>query len=230
MGQKVNPLILRIGFIKNWNSIWFAKKKDYAKFIEEDFKIRKFIKARFKQAAVAKIVIERVSDRVKIKIHSARPGIIIGRHGQDIERLREDLNSLVKREISIDIEEVTEPFLEASLIAENIAFQLEKRVAFRRAMKRAMEQAMSSGAKGIKISCGGRLGGAEIARTENARQGKVPLQTLRADIDFHIAEALTTFGLIGVKVWLYRGDVMPQVDKKVSEEKQQVSQNIEKEQ
>lgn len=230
MGQKVNPLILRIGFIKNWNSIWFAKKKDYAKFIEEDFKIRKFIKARFKQAAVAKIVIERVSDRVKIKIHSARPGIIIGRHGQDIERLREDLNSLVKREISIDIEEVTEPFLEVSLIAENIAFQLEKRVAFRRAMKRAMEQAMSSGAKGIKISCGGRLGGAEIARTENARQGKVPLQTLRADIDFHIAEALTTFGLIGVKVWLYRGDVMPQVDKKVSKEEQQTSQTIEKEQ
>lgn len=227
MGQKVHPLILRIGFIKTWNSIWFAKKKDYAKFIEEDFKIRKFIKERFKQAAVAKIVIERVGERVKIKIHSARPGIIIGRHGQDIERLREDLNALIKREISIDIEEVTQPFLEASLIAENIAFQLEKRVAFRRAMKRAMEQAMSAGAKGIKISCGGRLGGAEIARTENARQGKVPLQTLRADIDFYIAEALTTFGLIGVKVWVYRGDIMPQVDKKASQG--EVTQVTEKE-
>ncbi len=208
MGHKVSPLILRIGYIKTWNSRWYAKAKDYARFINEDYKIRKYIKSKFKQAAIAKIVIERLTEKVKIRIHSARPGIIIGRHGADIERLRGDLNALVKKELSIDIEEVKQPALDAQLVAENVALQLEKRVAFRRAVKRAIEQTMSAGAKGIKISCSGRLNGAEMSRTENYRQGKIPLATLRADIDFAIAEALTTFGLIGVKVWIYKGDIL----------------------
>jgi small subunit ribosomal protein S3 len=208
MGQKVHPFIVRVGFIKNWNSRWFAKPKDFAGLIEEDYKIRKLIRTRFKQAAVSKVVIERLADKVKIRIYSGRPGLIIGRHGADIERLREDLNSMVKREVAIDIEEVKTPACDAQLIADNIAMQLEKRIAFRRATKRAMENAMQQGAKGIKVSCSGRLNGAEIARRETYRQGKVPLQTLRADIDYGFGEALTTFGLIGVKVWLYKGDIL----------------------
>ncbi|RJP28885.1 MAG: 30S ribosomal protein S3 [Candidatus Omnitrophota bacterium] len=208
MGQKVNPFVLRVGFIRTWHSRWFAKPKDYATFIKEDFNIRKFIKKRFKQAAISKIIIERLAERIKIRILSARPGIIIGRHGADIERLREDLNAMVKREISIDIEEVKNPGIDAQLVAENVSLQIEKRVAFRRAVKRAMEQSLSSGAKGIKVTCSGRLNGAEMSRTETYKQGKVPLQTLRADIDYGFAEALTTYGLIGVKVWLYKGDVL----------------------
>lgn len=209
MGQKVNPLILRIGFIKNWQSFWFAKPKDYPRFIEEDHRIRKFIKSNFKQAAISKMIIERLADRVKIKIHTARPGIIIGRHGSDIERLREELNSMIKKEISIDIEEIKEPALDAQLVAENVALQLEKRIAFRRAIKRAIAQAMAAGAQGIKISCAGRLGGAEMSRRETYKQGKIPLQTLRADIDYGFAEALTTYGLIGIKAWIYKGEVLP---------------------
>jgi len=208
MGQKVHPLALRLGFIRTWHSRWFAGPKDFAKFIKQDYDIRKFIKKRFKQAAVSKIIIERLADRIRIRIHSARPGIIIGRHGADIERLREDLNNLVKQELSIDIEEVKNPAIDAQLVSENIALQLEKRVAFRRAVKRAMEQSMNSGAKGIRISCAGRLNGAEMSRTEMYKQGKVPLQTFRADIDYGFAEALTTYGLIGVKVWIYKGDIL----------------------
>ncbi|MDD3087363.1 MAG: 30S ribosomal protein S3 [Candidatus Omnitrophica bacterium] len=208
MGQKVSPLVLRLGFIRNWNSRWFASTKDYPKFILQDYNIRKFIKKRFKQAAVSNVVIERLADKLKIKIFSARPGIIIGRHGADIERLREDLNSMVKQEIAIDIEEVKNPSWDAQLVAENIAFQQEKRVAFRRAVKRAMEQSMNSGVKGIRVVCSGRLNGAEMSRTEMYKQGKVPLQTLRADIDYGFAEALTTYGLIGVKVWIYKGDIL----------------------
>lgn len=208
MGQKVSPLVLRLGFIRNWNSRWFASTKDYPKFILQDYNIRKFIKKRFKQAAVSNVVIERLADKLKIRIFSARPGIIIGRHGADIERLREDLNSMVKQEIAIDIEEVKNPSWDAQLVAENIAFQQEKRVAFRRAVKRAMEQSMNSGVKGIRVSCSGRLNGAEMSRTEMYKQGKVPLQTLRADIDYGFAEALTTYGLIGVKVWIYKGDIL----------------------
>lgn len=208
MGQKVSPLVLRLGFIRNWNSRWFASTKDYPKFILQDYNIRKFIKKRFKQAAVSNVVIERLADKLKIKIFSARPGIIIGRHGADIERLREDLNSMVKQEIAIDIEEVKNPSWDAQLVAENIAFQQEKRVAFRRAVKRAMEQSMNSGVKGIRVSCSGRLNGAEMSRTEMYKQGKVPLQTLRVDIDYGFAEALTTYGLIGVKVWIYKGDIL----------------------
>lgn len=208
MGQKVHPFIQRVGFIRMWHSRWFAKPKDFAHFIEEDYKIRKLIKKRFKQAAVSRIIIERLAERVKIRILSARPGIIIGRHGADIERLREDLNNLVKKELSIDVEEIKNPALDAQLVAENVALQLEKRVAFRRAVKRAIEQTMSAGAKGIKISCAGRLGGAEMSRTENYKQGKIPLSTLRADIDYGFAESLTTFGLIGIKAWIYKGDIL----------------------
>ncbi len=208
MGQKVHPLIQRIGFIRTWDSRWFAKPKDYPKLIELDYKIRKFIKKRFKQAAISKIIIERLTSKVKIRILSARPGIIIGRHGADIEKLREELNSMVANEIVIDIEEVKNPACDAQLVSENVAMQLEKRIAFRRAVKRAMEQAMNAGAKGVRVCCAGRLNGAEMSRTETYRVGKVPLQTLRADIEYGFAEALTTYGLIGVKVWLYKGEVL----------------------
>jgi len=214
MGQKVNPLILRIGINKNWNSLWFARPKDYANFIQQDYEIRRLIKNRYKHAAISRIIIERVGGRVKIRILTARPGIVIGRHGADIERLREDINNMVKMEVAIDIEEVKEPALDAQLVAENIAMQLEKRVAFRRAVKREMEQTIAAGAKGIKVSCAGRLNGADMSRTETYRQGKIPLATLRADIDYALAEALTTYGLIGVKVWIYKGDILgkPQVN------------------
>lgn len=208
MGHKVPPLIQRIGIIKTWNSRWFADRKDYSKFIAEDFKIRKFIKSKFKQAAIPKIIIERLAGRIKIRILSARPGIIIGRHGADIERLREDLNSMVKKEISIDIEEVKNPALDAQLVAENVALQIERRVAFRRAIKRAIEQTMSAGAKGVKVICAGRLGGAEMSRKETYKQGKIPLSTFRADIDYGFAESLTTYGLIGIKAWIYKGDIL----------------------
>lgn len=208
MGQKVHPFILRVGFIRTWHSRWFASPKEYARFILQDYEIRKFIKARFKQAAISKIIIERLADKLRLRVFSARPGIIIGRHGADIERLREDLNNLVKNNISIDIEEVKNPACDAQLVAENVAFQLEKRVAFRRAVKRAMEQSMNAGAKGIRVSCAGRLNGAEMSRTETYKQGKVPLQTLRADIDYGFAESLTTYGLIGIKVWIYKGEIL----------------------
>lgn len=208
MGQKVHPFVQRVGFIRMWHSRWFAKPKDFAGFIEEDYRIRKIIKGRFKQSAISKIIIERLAERVKIKISSARPGIIIGRHGADIEQLRQDLNNFVKKELSIDVEEVKNPALDAQLVAENVALQLEKRVAFRRAVKRAIEQTMSAGAKGVKISCAGRLGGAEMSRTETYKQGKIPLSTLRADIDYGFAESLTTYGLIGIKAWIYKGDII----------------------
>ncbi|TBR18945.1 30S ribosomal protein S3 [bacterium] len=208
MGQKVHPFVQRVGFIRTWHSRWFANTKDYPKFIEEDFKIRKYIKTKFRQAAIARVIIERLVDKVRVRIMTARPGIIIGRHGADIERLREDLNAMVKKEISIDIEEVKNPPLDAQLVAENISMQIEKRVAFRRALKRAIEQSMNAGVKGIKISCAGRLNGAEMCRTETYKQGKVPLSTLRADIDYGFAESLTTYGLIGTKVWIYKGEIL----------------------
>ncbi|MDD5005542.1 MAG: 30S ribosomal protein S3 [Candidatus Omnitrophica bacterium] len=209
MGQKVSPLALRLGFIKNWNSLWFAKPHDYANFLEEDYKIRRYIKEKFKQAAVSKIVIERLAEKVKVKIYTARPGVIIGRHRADVEKLSDKIKDITKnKEVSIDIKEIKDPFADAQLIAENIAFQLEKRVAFKRAIKRAIEQSKAVGVKGIKISCSGRLGGAEIARRETYKFGKLPLQTFRADIDYGFAEALTTYGLIGVKAWLYKGDAL----------------------
>ncbi|MBU1999252.1 MAG: 30S ribosomal protein S3 [Candidatus Omnitrophota bacterium] len=208
MGQKVHPHLLRIGINKNWHSRWFAKHNDFGKFIYEDFQVRKFILGKFKQAAIANIIIERLAERVKIRILSARPGIIIGRHGADIERLREDINALLKKEVLIDIEEVNNPAINAQLVSNNIGMQIEKRIAFRRAVKRAIEQTMNNGAKGVKICTAGRLNGAEMCRTETYKQGKVPLQTLRADIDYGFTECHTTYGLIGVKVWIYKGDIL----------------------
>jgi len=208
MGQKVHPFAQRLGFIRTWHSRWYAKPKDYARFIEEDYRVRKLIKERTKQAAVAGIIIERLTQRIRIRIQSARPGIIIGRHGADIERLREDINNLLRREVSIDIEEVKKPFLNAQLVAENVALQLERRVAFRRAVKRALEQSINGGAEGVKICCAGRLNGAEMSRTETFKRGSIPLQTFRADIDYGFAESRTTYGIIGVKAWIYRGEIL----------------------
>ncbi|MFA5156360.1 MAG: 30S ribosomal protein S3 [Candidatus Omnitrophota bacterium] len=211
MGHKVHPLALRLGFIRNWQSRWFAGSKDYAKFIQQDYKIRKIIRAKFKHAAISGIVIERLAQRIRVRIATARPGIIIGRHGSDIEKLREEINSLVKTEVSIDVDEIKVPAMDAQLVAQNVALQIEKRVAFRRAIKRALEQTMNAGAKGIKITCSGRLGGAEMSRTETYKQGKIPLSTLRADIEYGFTESLTTYGLIGIKVWLYKGDILGKV-------------------
>jgi len=219
VGQKVSPIILRIGFIKTWNSLWYAKPREYAIFLEEDVRIRKYIKTNFKMAAISKIVIERLAEKVKVKIHTARPGVIIGKHGADIERLTDMLKDIThNKEVRVDIVEIKEPSADAQLIAENIAFQLEKRVAFRRAMKRAMQQAKNAGIKGMKASVAGRLGGAEIARSEKYKYGKIPLQTLRADIDYGFAEALTAYGLIGVKIWLYKGDAL--LEKKDEDKKE----------
>jgi len=218
MGQKVHPLALRLGFIKDWNSRWFAKPNVYAKFVLQDYKIRLFIRKKFKLAAISKITIDRLADKVKIRILTARPGIIIGRHGADIEKLRSDVYTMVNAEVAIDIDEVKNPAIDAQLVSENIANQLEKRIAFRRAVKRAMEQSMNAGAKGIRVCCAGRLNGAEMSRTETYKVGKVPLQTLRADIDYGFSESLTTYGLIGVKVWIYKGDILSVKDlRKASE-------------
>ncbi len=209
MGQKVNPIAIRLGFIKDTTSRWFARHGDFGAFIEEDYKIRKHIKALLRQAAVSKVTIERLGGKIKIRIHSARPGVIIGRHGADIEKLSGELRDIVKdKEVVVEIEEVKNPAIESQLIAENIAFQLEKRVAFRRAIKRSMDQAISAGAKGIKVMVAGRLGGAEIARTQVYKWGSVPLQTFRADIDYGFTESHTRYGLIGVKVWVYKGDAL----------------------
>lgn len=208
MGQKVHPYSFRLGYIKDWRSRWFAKKKDFGSLLIEDAKIRKHIKSNLKQAAVSNIEIERASERIRVIIHSGRPGVIIGRKGAEIDRLRDELREIINKELQIDIKEVKDPALSAQLVAENIAFQLERRVAFRRAMKRAVQQAMNAGAQGIKMRCRGRLGGAEIARKESYKQGKVPLQTIRANVDYGFCEAYTVYGLIGVKVWIYTGDII----------------------
>ncbi len=208
MGQKVHPYSFRLGYIKDWNSRWFAKKRDFGNLLIEDAKIRAHIKKNLMQGAIAKVEIERASNRIRIIIHSGRPGVIIGRKGAEIDRLKDELRDIVDKELQIDIKEVKQPALSAQLVAENIAFQLEKRIAFRRAMKRAVQQALAAGAQGIKIRCRGRLDGAEIARKESYKQGKVPLQTIKADIDYGFSEAYTMAGLIGVKVWIYTGDVI----------------------
>jgi len=208
MGQKVHPYILRIGFGKDWLSRWFtSKRREFADFLEEDIRIREHIKKSYSRGSVATIVIERVSlSIIRIRIRTSRPGVIIGRRGQDIERVKAELGRLAKKEIIIDVEEVTEPALEAQLVAEMIGFQLIRRVHFRRAMKKAIQQAVSSGGEGIKIKCSGRLGGVEIARKESYKYGKVPLQTFRADIDYGFYIAKTTYGTIGIKVWIYKGE------------------------
>lgn len=206
MGHKVHPYGFRVGYIYDWKSRWFAKKHDFPRMLLEDIKIRKYIKKTLSSAAVSKIEIERASNRIRVYIYTARPGIIIGRRGTEIDKLKSELQSITGKEVLIDIKEIKSPNIEAQLVAENIAFQMEKRIPHRRAMKKAVQNALDSGAQGIKIICGGRLGGAEIARSESYRVGKVPAQTLRADIDYGFAEALTTYGLIGVKVWIYKGD------------------------
>lgn len=207
MGHKVHPKIFRMGVTESWDSKWYADH-DYANLLHEDIKIKKFIKSRVYHAGISKIEIERASNKAKINIHTARPGIVIGKKGAEIEKLKEELSRLTAGEIYINIHEVRRPDLDAQLVAENIALQLERRVAFRRAMKESVSRAMRMGAQGIRVQCGGRLGGNEIARTEWYRDGRVPLHTLRADINYGLAEAHTTYGLIGVKVWIFRGEVL----------------------
>ena len=211
MGQKVNPIGLRLGITRSWESNWYADK-DYAKFLIEDQKIRKFLKKRLYHAGVSKIHISRTGDKVRIKIYTARPGIVIGKKGIEIESLKKDLDRLVQRKVMVDIQEVRRPEADAQLVAENVAMQLERRVAFRRAMKKAVNIALKFGAKGIKIACSGRLGGAEMARREWTREGRVPLHTLRADIDYGFAEASTTYGIIGVKVWIFNGEILTEAE------------------
>lgn len=208
MGQKVHPRGLRVGIIENWRSRWFASK-GFDKILHEDIELRKFLEKKLERAAISRVEIERAGDRVKVDIHTARPGIVIGKRGSEVEILRSDLEKLTGKQVQINIEEVKRPELDSTLVAQSIAEQLVARVGFRRAMKKAVTQAMRSGAQGVKVQCAGRLGGAEMARTEWYREGRVPLHTLRANIDYGFAEALTTFGRIGVKVWIYKGDILP---------------------
>jgi len=207
LGQKVHPTSLRLGIIKTWDSRWYADK-DYAKFVEEDFRIRKFLKKKLYHAGVSKIEIERFSKQIRLRIFAARPGIIIGKKGAEIGILKQELEKMLPGEISIDIKEIRRPEVDAQLVAENIALQLERRIAFRRAMKRSVASAMRFGAKGIKIICSGRLGGAEMARTEWYKEGRIPLHTLRADIDYGFIEAKTTYGRIGIKTFIFKGEVV----------------------
>ena len=209
MGQKVNPHGLRVGVIKGWDSKWYAGK-DYEKFLLEDIKIREFIKEKLFLSGISKVEIERASNKARISIHTAKPGMVIGRQGSNIELLKSDLKKMTESAIEINIVEVKTPDMDATLVAENIASQLERRIAFRRAMKQCVGRTMRMGAKGIKVQVGGRLGGAEIARSESYREGSIPLHTLRADIDYGTAEAHTTYGRIGVKVWIYKGEVLPE--------------------
>jgi small subunit ribosomal protein S3 len=221
MGQKVNPISLRLGINRTWDSRWFAKT-DYATFLHEDIKIRQVLQKRLAQAGVSRIIVERPAKKARITIHSARPGVVIGKKGADIEKLRAELGQITGAEVHLNIVEVRKPEIDAQLIAENIAQQLERRVAFRRAMKRAVQSAMRLGAQGIRINCSGRLGGSEIARIEWYREGRVPLHTLRADIDFGRGTAFTTYGTCGVKVWVFKGEVLAHdpmaQDKKIMEQ------------
>jgi small subunit ribosomal protein S3 len=207
LGQKVHPIGLRLGIIRSWDSTWFAKK-EYANLVYEDAEIRRFLKEKLYHAGISRIEIARAADRAKIRIHTARPGIVIGKKGAEIEALKRELEQIVKREVMIDIQEVRKPEMDATLVAENIALQLTRRVAFRRAMKKAVSSSLKFGAKGVRVACAGRLGGAEMARREWYREGRVPLHTLRADIDYGTAVAKTTYGVIGVKVWIFKGEVL----------------------
>lgn len=207
MGQKVNPIGLRLGIVKTWESRWYADKK-YSEYIHEDHKLRQFLKKKLMHAGVSKIEIERSAKRIRLRIYTARPGIVIGKKGSEIERLKQELEKKVSQEVLIDIQEVRKPEIDAQLVAENVATQIERRVAFRRAMKRGVTSAMRFGALGIKIMCAGRLGGAEMARREWYREGRVPLHTLRADIDYGFTEARTTYGIIGVKVYIFKGEIL----------------------
>lgn len=222
MGQKVHPNGLRLGIIKDWNGRWFASKREYAELLHEDIEIRRYIKKRFYTAGISKVEIERAANRAKISIHTARPGMVIGKGGQEVDRLRKELEALTGKQLQINIVEIKTPELDAQLVAENVAFQLERRISFRRAMRQAQQRTMRAGALGIKIRVSGRLGGAEIARTEWTPEGSIPLHTLRADIDYGFAEARTTYGQIGVKVWIYKGEVLPR-----KREQQSAQQGVE---
>lgn len=208
MGQKANPIGMRVGINKTWDSRWFATGDEYITNLHEDLKIRKYLNKALKAAGISKIVIERPAKKARITIHTARPGIVIGKKGADIENIKKSLSKITKSEVQLNIVEIRKPEIDATLIAQSVAQQLEKRVAFRRAMKRAVQSALRLGAQGIRINCSGRLGGAEIARMEWYREGRVPLHTLRADIDYGLAEANTTYGVIGIKVWVYKGEIL----------------------
>jgi len=208
MGQKVHPTGIRLGIVKDHTSVWYADKREYAEKLVNDLEVRQFVKKRLKKASVSRVEIERPAQKAKITIHTARPGIVIGKKGEDVDRLRREVTEMMGVPVHINIEEIRKPELDAELVAAGVANQLERRVMFRRAMKRAVQNAMRIGAQGIRIQVGGRLGGAEIARTEWYREGRVPLHTLRADIDYGTAEALTTYGIIGVKVWIFKGEVL----------------------
>ena len=209
MGQKVNPIGFRLGIHRDWDSRWFARK-EYKDFVLEDYRIRRFLKKRLSQAGVSKIEVERAASKVRIKIHTARPGLVIGKKGAEIENVKRDLEKRINREIILDIQEVRKPEVDAQLVAENVAMQLVRRISFRRAMKKSVSSALRFGVLGIKISCSGRLGGAEMARREWYRRGRVPLHTIRADIDYGFAEAFTTYGVVGVKVTLFKGEILPE--------------------
>lgn len=215
MGQKVNPIGLRLGIVKTWESKWYAGK-NYSEYIFEDFKIRKFLKQKLYHAGVSRIEIERSSNRIRLGIYTSRPGIVIGKKGAEIAQLKKTLEKMVKHEVLIDIQEVRKPEIDAQLVAENVALQIERRVAFRRAMKRCVSSAMRFGAKGVKIICSGRLGGAEMARREWYKEGRIPLHTLRADIDYGFIAAQTTYGIIGVKVFIFKGEILKKDQAEVS--------------
>ncbi|AOY75098.1 30S ribosomal protein S3 [Clostridium formicaceticum] len=210
MGQKVSPHGLRVGIIKDWDAKWYANKKDYSDLLIEDHKIRKYVKEKLFVSGISKVEIERAANnRVKINVHTAKPGMVIGKGGQGVEELKKQLEKMTNKNVAVNVVEIKRPETDAQLVAENIAFSLERRVSFRRAMKQAMQRAMRSGAKGIKVLTSGRLGGAEMARSEGYNEGNVPLHTLRADIDYGFAEAMTTYGKLGVKVWIYKGEILP---------------------
>lgn len=222
MGQKVNPNGLRLGINRTWDSRWFANKKDYAKLLHEDLQVREYIMEKLAGAGISRIVIERPTKKARITIYSARPGVVIGKKGQDIDSLKLQLQKMTGNEVSLNIVEIRKPELDSTLVAESIAQQLEKRIAFRRAMKRAVQTALRLGAQGIRITCSGRLGGAEIARVEWYREGRVPLHTLRADVDYGTATAHTAYGCCGIKVWIFKGDIMahdPMAQEKRTEQK-----------
>ena len=222
MGQKVNPIGIRLKINRTWDSVWFAKKQKYGTYLIEDFKIRKYINSTIKNSGVSKIQIERPSKKCVVTIFTSRPGFVIGKKGSDIEKIKQNISKITSDEVSVNIKEIRKPELDSFLVAENIAQQLEKRVAYRRAMKRAMSSALRLGARGIKVTVSGRLGGNEIARTEWLREGSIPLHTLRADVDYAEAEALTTYGIIGIKVWIYKGVVFQKdLQKKIEAEKKE---------
>tara|TARA_Y100000590_G_scaffold351287_1_gene403478 strand:+ start:354 stop:1043 length:690 start_codon:yes stop_codon:yes gene_type:complete len=225
MGQKVNPIGLRLGINRGWDSIWFSKKRDYGKFLIEDYRIRDYVKKNVVNSGISNVVIERTSKKCIISIYTSRPGFVIGKKGSDIDKIKKNLGKISSTEVSLNIKEVKKPELNAYLVAENIAQQLVKRIAFRKAMKRAMQSALRLGAKGIRVCLAGRLAGNEIARTEWLREGSVPLHTFRADVDYAEAEALTTYGIIGVKVWIYKGEVFSEKSNTNNKVKKDVTTN-----